>query len=571
MHAPTDSADATVAPPSPAPLAALPIVVALVIGGLAALFACAPGSPAPSATTPPTLDAAYDPLAFAAARAGAVANLEASIPPLCYTRTGGVSNPCWACHTAPLAPNQLEDADLQEAYAFSDVGLENHWTNLFVDRRPAIAATSEADALAWIRTDNYAALRTALAARTGYPGWVPDLDFAAGFDADGFARDGSGWRALRYTPFLGTFWPTNGSSDDVFVRLPRPFRTDAAGAPSPALERVNYAILEAAIAGDPRQADRDVVRAVGPVDETVAGLDLDGDGRVGGIVTTVRGLPARYVGGADGVAVRRRLFPEGVAFLHTVRYVDPDAPDLRSARMKEVRYMVKADDPDAWARNRAAEKELAEKEEGRVPVFRGAADVGLGNAFGWRLQGFIEAADGRLRLQTDEETRFCMGCHTSIGVTVDSTFSFARKVPGPDGWRTQDLRGLVDHPQVGHAEPEALTYFRRVRGGDELRANDELLARFFPGGVLAEAEVRRAARGGDRDLAWLLTPSRARALALAKAYLAVVREQSFVLGRDAVLAPATRVHPRIEGNGETELGAAGLVFTDGTLFLDHAR
>lgn len=98
-----------------------------------------------------------------------------------------------------------------------------------------------------------------------------------------------------------------------------------------------------------------------------------------------------------------------------------------------------------------------------------------------------------------------------------------------------------------------------------------MLARFFPGGVLAEAEVRRAARGGDRDLAWLLTPSRARALALAKAYLAVVREQSFVLGRDAVLAPATRVHRRIEGNGETELGAAGLVFTDGTLFLDHDR
>ncbi len=41
--------------------------------------------------------------------------------------------------------------------------------------------------------------------------------------------------------------------------------------------------------------------------------------------------------------------------------------------------------------------------------------------------------------------------------------------------------------------------------------------------------------------------------------------------KPAVLAPATRVHRRIEGNGETELGAAGLVFTDGTLFLDHGR
>jgi len=564
----------TDASPSPtAPLAALPLFAALAIGGAAALFACGPGSDGVPMTTTPTTTptATYDPLAFAASRAGAVANLEASIPPLCYTKTHGTSNPCWACHTHPRAPNQLEDADLQEAYAFSDVGLENHWTNLFVDRRPAIAATTDEALLGWIRTDNYAPLRAALAGRVGYPGWVPDVDLTAGFDADGFAKDGSGWRALRYAPFVGTFWPTNGSSDDVFVRLPRTFRVDAAGVPSPALERANYAILEAAVAGDPRQGDRDVVRHVGPVDETAAALDLDGDGRVGGVVDTLRGLPATYVGGAAAVPVKRRELPEGLAFLHTVRYVDPDAPDLRSTRMKEVRYMVKGDDLDAWARNRAYEKELAEKEEGRVPVYRGAADVGLANAFGWRLQGFIEDAEGRLRLQTDEETRFCMGCHTSIGVTVDGTFSLARKVPGAAGWRTQDLRGLVDRPQVGHAEPEALTYLRRVRGGDELRANDEMLARFFPSGVLAEAEVRRAAAGGDRDLAWLLTPSRGRALALGKAYLAVVREQSFVRGRDAVLAPATNVHRRIEGNGETQLGAAGLVFRDGTLFLDHDR
>ena len=77
---------------------------------------------------------------------------------------------------------------------------------------------------------------------------------------------------------------------------------------------------------------------------------------------------------------------------------------------------------------------------------------------------------------------------------------------GAAGWRHQDLRGLQDHPQAGHAEPEVLTYFRRVGGGDELRANTEILARFFPGGKLDEIEVRRAAPGGDRDLAWLLAP-----------------------------------------------------------------
>ncbi|MGH7162623.1 MAG: hypothetical protein ACREID_03995, partial [Planctomycetota bacterium] len=65
----------------------------------------------------------------------------------------------------------------------------------------------------------------------------------------------------------------------------------------------------------------------------------------------------------------------------------------------------------------------------------------------------------------------------------------------------------------------------------------------------------------------LVVPSRARALALAKAYMVVVREQSFTRGRDAVLAPTGNVHVRFE-NGETELAASGLVFRDGRLWLD---
>ena len=60
-------------------------------------------------------------------------------------------------------------------------------------------------------------------------------------------------------------------------------------------------------------------------------------------------------------------------------------------------------------------------------------------------------------------------------------------------------------------------------------------ARFVPGGPgteVNEAEVRRAAAGGDRDLAWLLAPSRERALQLDKAYLAIARTQTFEHGRD---------------------------------------
>ena len=152
-----------------------------------------------------------------------------------------------------------------------------------------------------------------------------------------------------------------------------------------------------------------------------------------------------------------------------------------------------------------------------------------------------------------------MGCHDGIGVTADQTFSFPRKLPGAAGWRYQDLRGIPDAPQVGHDEGEILTYFRRVGAGDELRANTELLARYFPGGRLDEAAVR-----GATDLAELLTPSRGRALALDKAYRAIVREQSFTHGRDAVLAPAINVHAHIDAERTPTAGAAHL---DGRLQL----
>lgn len=504
---------------------------------------------------------AFDPLAMALASVGQTVNFEAAVPPMCYTRTGGESNPCWVCHTRGEGWNTLVDWDLQTEYSFSDQALTNHWSNLFVDRGPFIASVSDREILDYVRQDNYAPLRRALAGRGDYPGYKPDLDLAAGFDQDGFARDGSGWRAVRFQPFLGSFWPTNGSTDDVFVRLPPAFRTDARGVPDREIYRINLSILEAAIAGDGR------ARAIEPVDERAGGLDLDGDGVLAPGVERIAGLPAHYVGGAARIEVRKGLYPQGVELLHSVRYLDPDAPGLMARRMKELRYSRKVQLLDAWAILNAYAEEHDDKEGGFLPTYRGSPTVGLLSDFGWQLQGFIEDAQGRLRLQTEEEHRFCMGCHSAVGVTVDHTFAFARKVPGRDGWRVQDLRGLKDRPQRGHAEPEILTYFRRVRGADEFRANDEMMARFFPGGVLDEQAVRRAAVGGDRDLAWLLRPSRRRALDLDKAYLAIVREQSFTRGRDAVLAPARNVHRRIE-NGSTELERTGMVFRDGRLQLD---
>ncbi|MBK9033659.1 MAG: hypothetical protein IPL61_20740 [Myxococcales bacterium] len=506
----------------------------------------------------------YDPLAVAQARAGAVDNLDAAIPPMCFTRTDGTSNPCWVCHTDGRGRTRFDDGERQATYAFPERARTNPWRNLFVDRRAAIAAIDDATILAWVRADNYQPLVAALArAPASYPGFRPDLDLGRGFDADGLARDGSGWRAVRFQPFPGAFWPTNGSTSDLFIRLPARFRGDPDPARARAIYRLNLALVEAAVTAPTSTGAVD--REVEAIDERLLGFDLDGDGALGAATTRIRRLPPAYAGAPD-VAVVAQAYPPGAELLHSVRYLDPDAPTAMATRMKELRYARKVEQLDDWGLARAYAAVADEQSEGTAPRYQGDAQVGFLNGFGWQYQGFIEDAGGRLRLQTDEEHRACLGCHGAIGVTVDHGFAFARKVPGAAGWRPQDLRGLVDRPQLGHAAPEIATYFRRVGGGDETRANDELLARFFPDGALDERALARAAVGGDRDLAWLLTPSRARALALDKAYLAVVREQSFGRGRDAVLRPATRVHAEVRDD-DTGLDASGRIYRDARLLL----
>lgn len=511
---------------------------------------------------PPSHDAAPDPLAFALSRRGPAVNAEPTIVPQCYADVRDGANPCWTCHTVGVDPHSLVDLDLQSEYSFSDGARENAWKGLFTDRSAEIGAISDEAVLSHVRSDNYNHLRAALVGREDYPGYVPDLDLDAGFDDEGYARDGSGWRALRYKPFPGAFWPTNGgSAGEVYVRLPPRLRADREGRPSRAVEDANWAILEAAITATPGVPTDQLVREVAPVDEAAAGRDLDGDYKVGGVVTRIRGLPARYAGFAKDVPVRRYLFPQGMEILHPVRYLDPDAPRGAGRRLKELRYARKVEELDAWALGAAYQREADEKDEGRIPVFRGGPEVGLRNAFGWQLQAFIEDEAGRLRLQTAEEHRFCMGCHGSTGVVVDSTFSFARKVPGAAGWRVQDLSGIRDVPQTGHTDPEVLTYLRRAGGGDDFRANDEMLARFFPGGALDEQAVRSAP-----DMAALVMPSRARALLLDKAYLALVRTQRFDLGRDPIVTPPARARARIPEE-RTGLDEAKRTYPDGRLHL----
>ncbi|MES0874543.1 hypothetical protein [Sinimarinibacterium thermocellulolyticum] len=503
----------------------------------------------------------YDPLAAAWVSTGRIDNLEAVIPAACYTDTADGANPCWTCHTAGQGRNRADTVDLQREYAFSDAAMDNGWTALFIDRREQAAAFSTEDMDAWIAADNYTPLRTALAARLEYPGFVPDLDLHRGVDDQGFALDGSGWRALRFKPSPGTFWPTNGTANDVWIRLPPAFRRDREGRDSRAVYRLNLALLEAAIA-----SPQGVEREVEAVDERLIGVDLDADGELG-IARRIVRLPARYAGAASDIALVVGLYPQGTEFLHSLRYLDLDQPGARSRRVRELRYARKwrmLTDEEVAA---AYAEEAREKAAGLLPRFAGTPLAGLTNDFGWRYQGFIEDADGRLRVQTHAEQQFCMGCHSNLGVTVDGSFSFARKLPGSAGWAPQDLRGQLDTAQLGHADPEVLTYFRRARGGDEFLANDELLRRFWHAdGTLDEAEVRRAAIGGDRDLAWLLLPSAERADALNRAYRVKVLAQDFARGREAPIAPPRRVLKRIE-DVDTGLAAQNRVYDDGSPWL----
>ncbi len=467
-------------------------------------------------------------------------NAEAVVPPQCYTRTEARANPCYVCHQdhLPGRENRMNDRDLQEAYSFSDVGMTNHWKNLFEDRSQRVAAISDEEILRYIGEDNYSELAGRLK-EAGFEGYIPDLQNlqlgADAFDEGGFAKDGSHWVAFNYKPFPSTFWPTNGSTDDVMIRLAEPFRTNAEGDYSRDVYQANLAILEAAIKG----VD---VMGCPPVNEGAIGRDLDGDGTLG-TARDIRNIKA-WVGAASDIPFDTHLYPAGTEFLHTVRYVGvgEDGRIGVSTRMKEVRYMWKVKSYLKSMYARKYELEAQEKEAGNLPGYQIIGHHGLDNGNGWAIQGFIEDRKGRLRVLTHEENFSCMGCHNSVGSTIDKTFSFARKPDGAEGWGYINLHGMPDAPTKGETVGEIELYLTRAEGGSEFRNNDEMAARWFKADGTADPEkIARA-----RDVYELITPSPARALALNKAYRTIVEDQDFLFGKDAVLTPPANVYDRID-------------------------
>lgn len=470
-----------------------------------------------------------------------ILNDEASVPPQCYTDTKNQHNPCYTCHQmydrrTDQRLNKLDDGALQGGYMFSEIGVFNHWQNLFKDRQNWLNNVSDESILTYINQDNYSNLAGSLQ-QAGWKGFVPDLkDYqlgAAAFDNKGLALDGSYWVAFNYKPFPGTFWPTNGSTDDVLVRLGKKFR-ELNGVFNSDIYFINLTLAELNI--------KDIEKAsIWPIDETKIGFDIDQNGILS--VTETVAKSTHYIGDASDTALEFQQFPAETELMHSVRYVGIAEDDsiYIPARMKELRYMKKINVLSRSTITSRYDNERKEKLLGLLPNFISRGDSGFDNGQGWFIQGFIEDYDGNLRPQSHEENMFCMGCHAAIGTTIDSTFSYARKLTGAAGWGYINLRGMPDAPSISEAGGEILNYLKRAGGGSEFRENPEMLSKWYNSdGTVNEAKIRSA------DVYTLTAPSRKRALQLNKAYTEIVRHQSYIHGRDATWVPARNVITEVD-------------------------
>lgn len=462
-------------------------------------------------------------------------NPEAVIPPQCYTRTDGKNNPCYVCHQSysDARPNVMKDIYLQGLYDFSEAGMTNSWKNLFKDRSAQISEVSDNEIKQWINTDNYSPWSEIKKTNTNVQSKVMKIKNLAypqrAFDKEGFALDNSRWVAFNYKPFPSAFWPTNGSTDDVMIRLPNEFQTKN-GVYNHDIYRANLALLEMTIKG------LDSI-SVNGLNENFIGLDLNNNNNLENQVDFIFSQ-ATYLGDANTIPTVSMLYPEGTEFLHTVRYVgvNDQGEIYIPPRMKEIRYMKKHAYKSPVALRGSYFLEAKEKHLGQLPQTVHIGDRGIDNRFGWTINAFIEDQHGELRQQNEQELAFCNGCHKTVGSTIDQTFSFARKVEGADGWGYIDLKTIVDVPSINESQGEYLTYMERVGGGDEFRQNKEMLSKWFSNGLIDKEKVQAAT-----SIYELITPSETRAMSLNKAYREIVKEQSFIFGRDVVLTPASNV------------------------------
>ncbi|HHD72814.1 MAG TPA: hypothetical protein ENK77_02640 [Epsilonproteobacteria bacterium] len=511
-----------------------------------------------------------------------IVNTRASyITPMCYTQTkdsttGKISNPCYSCHTKGKIPNYTNDSELQLEHNFPEEMMKNPFTNFFKDRSEAVAAISNETIVNYVNRSNYFDKNGSIELHRLLPrdwqGYRPDCYYH--FDDLGFDRapDGgyTGWRAFRYYPFLGTFWPTNGSTDDVLIRLSSLLQQDKNGVFDRDTYRLNLAIVEAVV-------KQKTILLPASLDEKKYGVDLNQNGTLGTAKEVVFN-PREYFtkmsyAGKAREALKRGtlhlaggLFPEGTEFLHSVRYIGCDAKAQHvtmARRMKELRYARKVSWSNYSTLDRAAQAEMRESEvnqetQTQAEVWQGSYEKGLQTGTGWVYQGFIEARDGSLRPQTHEETISCMGCHAGIGTTTDTVFAFPRKFEGtrPDekmyGWNHWSQKGLVGIPEpkasyLGVGEKYEYSYYlQNNHSGNEFRDNDEVQKKFFNAdGTIKKAMIEQL----HHDISPLLFPSKTRAMKLNKSHKVLVDEQGYIYGRDANVKPMNNVCKKI-GEGQ---------------------
>lgn len=425
----------------------------------------------------------------------AIENYGAYIPPMCYTKTnqnGHITNPCYVCHTNGKEPNYFNELNLQKAYLFPKKMMQNPYKNLFINRSNQITSISDDRVIEYIRKNNYNEVLQ------------KKFECYFNFDDEGFDRDKKGnytlWRAFTYRPFMGTFFPTNGSMDDVIIRLPEIFAQDNQN-------NFNIEIYK-------------------------NNLDI--------VVSTIKSdlnIKNKYVGKASSILIHDGLYPQGTEFLHTVRYIDfVKNKASASERLKEFRYAKKEKYVNYSELERLANKEFFEEfDQYGLPTmqsYKGDAKEGFDNNMGWRYKGYIEDKNGQLRLQNDEETLSCIGCHAKLGTTIDSTFAMKRYVK----WGYQTLEGLSDF------NGEYANYLMQNPTGNEYGTNDEVYNKFFDSnGTMKKDSFLKL----SKEISTLLLPSYNRAMQLNKAYYFLVQEQNFIDGKEATIQPINNIYKSI--------------------------
>lgn len=468
-------------------------------------------------------------------------NEEAPIPAQCYTKTEGEHNPCYTCHQTYENKNERtnlrNDGANQGLYNFSDEGEINSWKNLFVNRQKWVNKISNEQISKYVEQDNYSKLSKNLKNQS-WQGFIPELkDYhlaGEAFKDNGIAKDGSAWVAFNYKPFPGTFWPTNGATDDVLIRLPEKFR-QFNGKYNEDIYLINLSLVEMSIKSL-TQID------IFPANEKVISSDLNQDSKLSSEVELLT-MRKYFVGDAKNIEIPRQQYPVATEIMHSIRYVGVNSKGQTyiPKRMKELRYMTKTKLLNKSDIDSAYRRERKEKLDEQLPNYIRVKDRGFNNKFGWLIQGYIEDYNGELRPQSYEETFYCMGCHSAIGTTIDQTFAFPRKVTGKAGWGYINLKGMKDAPSKGQKVGEILQYLQVNGGGNEFRENQEMFTKWYNNdGSVNKEKVKNS------DVFDLITPSAQRAHDLNKAYTQIVRTQSYIHGRDANIKPATNVHKTID-------------------------